>query len=162
MKRRLLLMLVCLGLAVHLSPAVTLGENEQPEGEVPTFSNKDLDKYKTPYDNAPQNNMPVDRGAEKIEKTALRDQREREYWCKRAAPYNRKIAKAQAEVKEAQDELAADKDSGRHAVSKSRTLNKRLEKAEKRLKDAERDLSDLGDEAYRKGIPPGWLRCQSD
>jgi hypothetical protein len=30
------------------------------------------------------------------------------------------------------------------------------------LKAEEQELNDLENEAHRKGVPPGWLRCQFD
>jgi hypothetical protein len=40
------------------------------------------------------------------------------------------------------------------------TAQRNLESAKKRLKDADEQLSDVEAEAHRKGIKPGWLRCQ--
>jgi hypothetical protein len=97
-----------------------------------------------------------------------KERQQQEYWCKKATQYERKVEIAQDEVKETEKELSELKDAsfqGNSRKKKStekniRSTQKKLEGAKKRLKYAERDLSDLGDEAHRKDIPPGWLRCQ--
>ena len=45
---------------------------------------------------------------------------------------------------------------------KVNTLQSRLKKAKDHKSSTERDLKDIENEAHRKGIPPGWLRCQFD
>ena len=64
------------------------------------------------------------------------------------------------EINEKERELAEENAAGSARNKKTRTLNKALAKTRRRLKDAEGMLSDLADEAHRKGVPMGWLRCQ--
>ncbi len=139
-----------------LSPAVVIGDNESLHEESPTFSNKDLEKYKNSSDDAAESGMDIDKRGENIGRAEKREQREKEYWCKKASLYRKKIDKAEGEMKETEKDRAAAE--GRH----SRTAVKKLERTKRQLRDAKIDLRDLEDEAHRKGIPPGWLRCQSD
>jgi hypothetical protein len=156
MKRPSVLMLVFLGLSAALSPAVVFGGNASFHEEVPTFSNKDLDTYKSSSNDTSQSGIDVDRRGDSIKMAARKEQREKDYWCNRARAYRKKIDKAAGEITE------AGKDRGGAGRKQSKTAVKKLGREKKQLRDAEIDLRDLEDEAHRKGIPPGWLRCQSD
>ncbi len=156
MKRLPLLLPVFLYLFTTLSSAVVIGNNESLHEEAPTFSNKDLEKYKNSPDNSSESGMDIDRKGEDIGRAEKREQREKEYWCKKASVYRKKIDKAEGEMKETEKDRGAAE--GRH----SKTAMKKLGRAKGQLRDAKIDLRELEDEAHRKGIPPGWLRCQSD
>jgi FtsZ-interacting cell division protein ZipA len=129
------------------------------EQDIPTFSNKDLERYKSPSD---ETTVPA--AAQKVEKprkTRKDEQREKNYWCSRARSYQKKIDRAKEKVKEV-EQLASD-ESGGQAFTESRLkkpTRKKYEKAKKELKEAERELQYLEEDAHRKDIPPGWLRCQ--
>ena len=156
MKSLAFLLLVFLWPLTPLFPSVVLGNNESLHEDVPTFSNKDLDKYKSSSDDISQGGMDVDRRADSIKRAAKQEQHEKEYWCNRARAYRKKIDKAAGEITE------AGKDRGGAGRKQSKTAVKKLGREKRQLRDAEIDLRDLEDEAHRKGIPPGWLRCQSD
>jgi hypothetical protein len=127
--------------------------------DIPTFSNKDLERYKSPTDEAP---VPATRRTVAKRRTAGKDeQREKDYWCNRARAYQKKIDRARDKVKEV-EQLASD-ESGGLAFTESRLkkpTRRKYERAKKELKEAERELRYLEEDAHRKDIPPGWLRCQ--
>jgi hypothetical protein len=129
------------------------------EQDIPTFSNKDLERYKSPSDETP---VPATGQTVTKRRTAKKDdRREKNYWCSKAQTYQKKIDRARDKVKEV-EQLASD-ESGGLAFSESRLkkpTRKKYEKAEKELKGAERELQYLEEDAHRKDIPPGWLRCQ--
>jgi hypothetical protein len=127
--------------------------------DIPTFSNKDLERYKSPTDETP---APATRQTASKRRTARNDQqREKDYWCSRAQAYQKKIDRAQDKVKDV-EQLASD-ESGGQAFTESRLkkpTRRKYERAKKELKEAERELRYLEEDAHRKDIPPGWLRCQ--
>ena len=139
---------------------------EQKEGK--TFTNKDLETYKNPSDNptwAPKAEKKEDKN-DGLKK--LHEEFEREQWCKRATVLKRKIEKAQDEVEDKEEKVADLKKEHSGADSKRqpayakriKRFEKDLEKSHKKVKYAQKDLDDLEEEARRKGVLPGWLRCQ--
>ncbi len=99
---------------------------------------------------------------------AKKEKEDKEYWCKKAASHKKKIEKAQGEIAETEEKLTKLKDAAsRETGKKRRSLENDIKKTEKRLKEiegqrkeSERGLGRLEEEAHRKGVPPGWLRCQ--
>src|SRR6266498_3589216 len=72
------------------------GEDEK----APYFTNKDIEAYREPYDGR-TTDIKIDKAEDK--KEALREkkeQKEQGYWCRKASQYDRKIERAQDEVKE--------------------------------------------------------------
>lgn len=131
---------------------------------VPYFSNEDIEKYKSPSDNK-TTKIKTEAVETKKKAEKIKEQKEKEYWCKRATEYKKKIEKAREDVEETEKKLAEIEGNPLpDAKSKKalKQLNSKLKKSKKQLRNAERDLSDFEDEAHRKGIPPGWLRCQFD
>lgn len=130
------------------------------QNAVPYFSNQDIEQYKNPSDNKP-NKTELKR--EKAKKT--KEQEEKEYWCKKATEHRKKIEKAQADVKASEKKIAETEETDMQNIKKkkgSKQAKKDLSRAKKQLKEAENNLGELEDKAHRKGIPPGWLRCQFD
>lgn len=128
-----------------------------------SFSNKDLGPYESSEDRKPRELRPPEPKNSETRKAKaedFREQREKEYWCKKAAPQRRKIQQLNDEIREKEQDLAEDNAGAAVRHKKTRTLNKSLAKTRKRLKDAEEMFSELADEAHRKGVPMGWLRCQ--
>jgi phage-related minor tail protein len=127
--------------------------------DTPTFSNRDLERYKSPTDGTP---APATRRTAAKRRTARDDrQREKDYWCSKAQACQKKIDRARDKVKEV-EQLASD-ESGGLTFTESRLkkpTRRKYEKAKKDLKKAERELRYLEEDAHRKDIPPGWLRCQ--
>lgn len=140
---------------IGLFPVNALGEDNTGQKEVPVFTNQDIEKYKKSSDSKPPV-AKVDKTEEKRERSQeIKEEHEKEYWCKKATQYKRKIEKEQDEVSEIEKELSAD-----IGHKKKTALEKKLKNSRKKLKYAEKDLAELEDEAHRGKIPPGWLRCQ--
>ncbi len=130
-------------------------DNPSSQGETPYFSNKDLEQYKmSPGNKTPDvrvNGAGTKEGSkEKIER------KEREYWCKKATSYEKKIERGRSEISDMEKELSSEDPGRKNKIA----LGKKVAKTRKQVANLEKDLSDLEDEAHRKNIPPGWLRCQ--
>lgn len=144
---------------VLLPPVWAMGQNETAQKEPPVFTNQDIEKYKQPSDSK-FHPVKTDRTAEKKAKAEkIKEEQEKESWCKKANSYKKKIDKIKDEITEAEKELSEEKGVDL-SYKKKKEVQKRLHNARKHLKYAEKDLSELEDEAHRNGIPPGWLRCQ--
>ena len=128
-------------------------------GQPLSFSNKDLEPYENSGDRT-QSAEPKNSEFRKTKAEDSREEREKEYWCKKAAPQRKKIQQLKEEISEKERELTEENTGVAVKNRKTRTRDKALSKTRKRLKDAEGKFSDLADEAHRKGVPMGWLRCQ--
>jgi chromosome segregation ATPase len=137
---------------------------EPVEDKPRVFSNQDIEKYKGPSDAKATDTKTVfledGKDSVKDKKKRIAEEHEMEYWCKRASAYKKKIKKADEEVKETEQGIYEGGSNSFRSSKKTALRQKKLEKAKKRLRNAEGDLNDLEDEAHRKGVPPGWLRCQ--
>ncbi|MCL4476034.1 MAG: hypothetical protein M1508_07400 [Nitrospirae bacterium] len=143
---------------VLLFSVIAWGEDSTVQKEVPVFTNQDVEKYKNPSDSGPRT-VRTDRTAEIKEKAQkIKKEREKEYWCKKATQYRKKIEMANDDIAEAEKELSGE--SSVLSYKKKRVAQDKLNKAKRRLKYAEKDLAEIEEEARRKEIPPGWLRCQ--
>ncbi len=125
------------------------------QGDAPYYSNKDLDQYEMSSDKRNGDAKTIEKTKQKKAKVN-RENKEQEYWCKKATSYKRKIERGQDEISEMEKELSAEDLNRKKKV----TLEKKLRKLRKEVAYTEKDLSDLEDEAHRKNVPPGWLRCQ--
>ena len=151
---------------IPVSGGAGQGSSRPPQKEE-ILTNQDIEKYKKPSDGETQS--VINKKAESDNKTRkAEDRKEQEYWCKRAAYYKKKIEKAQDEVKKQDARLVELKeDASRELGKKRKALEKEIKKtrtklknAQKQLKDREKDIDRIENEAHKKGIPPGWLRCQ--
>lgn len=151
-----------------LACLVALSSFVYAEDDPPVLTNKDLKKYKKDTDSASRK-MPRVAKQPSSSKHSNRDLSSYEAWCKKGTKQRNKTDRAKADVEDAESTLDATKQkSGGYRIYKRKTeadsrqsaAEKALEQAKKRLKDAEIDLADLEAEAHRKGIKPGWLRCQ--
>jgi hypothetical protein len=140
-----------------LFPVTVSGDSgAAAQGDAPYFSDKDMEKYKMPSDNKSPD-AKVNRTATKAVKTQERkEQQDREYWCRKATVLKRKIEKGQDDISETEKELSAQDLKRKKRIA----LEKTLARSKKQVAYTEKDLADFDDEAHRKGIPPGWLRCQ--
>lgn len=132
------------------------------EAPPPSFSNADIEKYRSPSDN-----RPYEQGrAAPHEKTEgnkkVRGKEDPEYWCKRTTSAKKEIEKAGREVREQEEAISREESKTVRTARKMNTLQSRLKKAKDHLYSAESGLTDIEHEAHRKGIKPGWLRCQFD
>ncbi len=125
--------------------------------EVPYFTNEDIEKYRQPSDDRGSPEKPTGAEAKRESSAQLQKQKEAALWCRKSTSYRKLIAKDQEDVKDL--EASLDELNGAEG-KKKRNIEKKLEKAKKHLRNSERDLAELDDEAHRKGVPPGWLRCQ--
>lgn len=134
------------------------------QDEPRVFTNQDIEKYKSPSETKTMDTKTVlkeDREESgKDKKKRIMEEHEMEYWCKKASAYKKKIEKADEDVKEIEQEISEEASKSSRNSKKTALRQKKLEKAGKRFKDAEKDLADLEQEAHRKGVKPGWLRCQ--
>ena len=143
-------------LLAGLFPVSAPGKDNPAQEETPYFSNEDIERYKMPSDNRSQGSSATMTDDKEEKAREKKEHQESEGWCKKANSVRKRIEKAQDEISEAKKELS-EENVGR---KKAAALRKKLGKAEKLKEYAERDLSDLEEEAHRKDIPPGWLRCQ--
>ncbi len=144
---------------------------DTPEPQV--FSNKDLENYMLPtYDKTPgtatNNGFTSEEDDMKRRARKIQEQDEQEYWCKKASAYTKQIDNSKNNVKDSENALSELTNSLLSAGGRKRkSIEKEIKKTEqtlkmdkKRLREKEEDLAELEGEAHRKGIPPGWLRCQ--
>ena len=140
------------------------GEDKSAQGQPQLFTNQDIEKYKGPSEAKTTDTKTFLR--EDMEKVrndknqSIREDQEKEYWCKKASAYKKKIKKADDDVKETEGEIVQGSSKGSHGGKKTSQLQKKLEKSRKKVEYAEAGLGELEDEAHRKGVPPGWPRCQ--
>lgn len=132
-------------------------EVSPPSKEGTVLTNEDLEKYKKPSDYKGTVAKPAGAEAKRDAAAQLREQKEGEYWCRKANSLRKRIENYRDDVQELEKALDELKD---RKGKKRRSLETKLLKAKKHLTSSEGDLTALEDEAHRKGIPPGWLRCQ--
>ncbi len=157
MKRLFAVLPVLLIFVIVIYSASGYAEGNPSAADAPYFSNKDLDQYRKPSDGK----IPDARTGNKVETREERAkgkavQKEQEYWCKKATSYKRKIDMGKDKISEMEKELSSDTLNRK----KKGALEKKLNAMKKQVTYTEQDMSDLEDEAHRKDIPPGWLRCQ--
>jgi hypothetical protein len=116
--------------------------------DIPTFSNEDLERYKSPTDETPfqTTGWPV---------AKQRTQREKNYRCSWPQDYQKKIDSARDRVKDV--EKLSSNENGGQTFSESRLKKfpqKKYEKAKKDLKEAERELQYREEDAHTEEIPP--------
>lgn len=132
------------------------------------FSNRDIEKYRYPSDLSERQQADSRKEGKKDGIRKREEQQDKEYWCRKATHYRKKLEKAQEEVRKQEERLEELKDSAsqelggkRKALEKEvKNTQKKLRTARKGVEDGRRDMDRLEDEAHRKGVPPGWLRCQ--
>ncbi len=132
---------------------------EQP----PVYSNRDIEKYKLPSDSRPVEIKKRDaREERKMDARAAKDNLERERWCKRTTAQKKKTEKAQYDVQTTEKAIRREEEKDFRGTKKSKQLRDRLAQEKRKLTVEEGALNDIENEAHRKGVPPGWLRCQVD
>jgi len=133
------------------------------EEQPPFYSNRDIEKYKLPSDSRPAEIKKRDtREERKMDAREAKDNLERERWCKRTTAQKKKIEKAQYDVQTTENGLRREEKKDFHGTKKSKQLRDRLAQEKRKLAIEEGALNDIENEAHRKGVPPGWLRCQVD
>lgn len=150
------LFILLLVVSIGLFSGSAFGEDKK---EAPLYTNQDIEKYKKPSDSKSRV-VRTDKAEGKKEKSQKsKEELEKEYWCKTATSYKKKIEKIKDEIAEAEKELSGES-SMSLSYKKKETIQNKITKSKKQLRYAEKDLNGLEDEAHRKEVPPGWLRCQ--
>jgi hypothetical protein len=120
------------------------------------YSNEDLEKYETPGNTA---GKPAPNVSDK-EKSRDGETQERENWCSQGTALNRTISEAKKEIDVILDKFPEKKGEDIDTMELSDgVLQERLNMNRRKLREAESALRDLEEQAYRKGVPPGWVRC---
>jgi hypothetical protein len=153
---------LCLIMLPLVSPSVSHAA-EHPAA----YSDRDLDKYRNPADGTPST-VPAP-SKHTSQKKAGSDSKEKEYWCKAATKQAKVVEKAKDRVQSAESAVAKRQDGANHKPPSDRKAQKRLADAQKKLAKEQKKcaqeeaaLSALENRAHRKGIPPGWLKCNFD
>ena len=131
---------------------------EQP----PVYSNSDIEKFRLPSDSHTDSPKKEIKDERKTDVHTTKNNIEGERWCKRTAAQKNKIEKAEYEVQEAEKRLTQEEEKPLHSSKKIKQLQDKLRLAKRKLAGEEKKLTDIENEAHRKGVPPGWLRCQVD
>ena len=151
---------------LSLSIVILLSSSMPAETNPPLLTNDDLIKYKKDSDNAPYMHNP----RQSYTPTEVsRNQAAYEPWCDVGTKYRNRVDRAKKEVDEAEEKLRIEKHEYEvYKMYKGKlgrpssyiSAENRLSYAKKNLATAELDLSELESQAHRKGVKPGWLRCQ--
>lgn len=137
------------------------GAAEQPR----SFTDSDLQKYRNPSDGS-QSATSIPKESASGKKTA--DRQEKEYWCREGMKHAKIVEKAQSRVNASEAAVAkkreaADRKPGdKKAAKQLSDEQKRLAKDQKALAKEEAELTSFENQAHRKGIPPGWLKCNME
>ena len=148
--------------AVLIASAAILSALAAAEEQVPYYSGRDTEKYRSSADAQPSGTQKIRREERKKDNRMAKDRKEQDRWCGEATARKKKIEKAREAVREAERDIAREKEKSFHTDKEKNKLRDRLDRAKARLKSEEQELNDLENEAHRKGVPPGWLRCQFD
>lgn len=137
-------------------------------GDPQLYTNEDLERYERQYQSEKEFTAQSKKDG-KLRKASgrVRHVDQQEYWCKRGTAAQEKLDQAKEKVVKAEEYCAEMRSktfwrrgAQRKVAASERKLEKALEKAKENLQAAERTYRKTDDEAHRKGIPPGWLRCQ--
>ncbi len=139
----------------------------------PVFSDHDLEKYEKLQDIQTEQSAPEsdyekrqrinkeERQRAMEEKRRIGEEKQKERWCNRGNKIRLKIEKLRGNVQDREREIAGMSAFTSREMARKEKAQKNLERGYKRrLKEAEQTLTDAENEAYRKGIPMGWPRCQ--
>ena len=158
-----IVLLIIISVTTFTAFTVSSSYGADPSPQPLSFSNKDLELYENSADHTTRGAQSPELKGPEVQKTKAEDtraQKEKEHWCRKATPQRKKIQRLREEIGEKEQGLAEENPRGFTQNKKARSLNKELAKVRKRLKEAEENFGDLESEAHRKGVPPGWLRCQ--
>jgi hypothetical protein len=85
----------------------------------------------------------------------------KEYWCGQGSLYSGRIEEAKKEIGAILDKFPEKKNENPDKVELPDGVQQmQLNSSRTKLKQAEEDLSQLEEDAKRRGVPPGWIRCQ--
>lgn len=132
----------------------------------PSYTDRDLNPFRNPADSRSTTAPAPSRSVAK--KAADSDGKEKESWCLAGTRHAKKIDLAKERVQSAdtlvakRQEEADRKPSDAKARKRLVDAQKKQVKEQKKLAQEEAALSTLENRAHRKGIPPGWLKCNFD
>ncbi|MBI5849007.1 MAG: hypothetical protein HZB31_13865 [Nitrospirae bacterium] len=132
-----------------------------------SFSNKDLERYKTKSDSGQGADYDSSKqGSETNFSRETSGDSDKDYWCRQGQQARSEISTANRNAAAAQEQY-----DDIHARFMTRNTKIRIQKGEvddaRRKQDeaieevdrAKKALEQLESEAFRNGIPPGWLNC---
>ena len=126
------------------------------------YTNDDLYR-KSPADIRDSERRPqTETKTNKSHKSAGSSDAVKENWCKKATGLQNRVDSARKDLETAKKKKqdAETVNSRKKRAQYVAAAEKKVAHAQKALDNAEKKLSDLEQEAHRKGVPPGWLRCQ--
>ncbi len=137
------------------------------------FSDQDLERYEKSEDVQTEAAVPgneygkmqrinrEERERVVEENKRISEEKQKDHWCNRGNKIRRKIERLKLNVQDREREIAGMNAITFREMARKEKAQKDLERGYKRrLKEAEQTLTDAENEAYRKGIPMGWPRCQ--
>jgi type IV secretory pathway VirB10-like protein len=137
------------------------------ENKAHVFTNEDLKRHRQTETRASVNNSPSKESATEKKRHSIKTSGDsgKDKWCKNGTHYQNRVDAAKAaikgaEAKRAEAETKADRNKTAKRKAAAAVSDASVRKAKNNLERAEKQLSDLEQDAHRKGIPPGWLRCQ--
>ena len=140
-----------------LNPQVRAGDSQ-------VYTNEDLEPYVRQYESEDKFTRPSEKDGKHGKASGrVRHVDQQEYWCKRGTAAQEKVDRAKEKVVKAEEycaEMRSKKFWRGGSQGKVAASERKLEKAKEDLRSAEQSYRKTDDEAHRKGIPPGWLRCQ--
>ena len=123
------------------------------------YTNEDLEKIGTPK-KAGETAPSVSDEISNEKKSEAGEIQDKEYWCRQGTALNRTISDIKLEIDQIIDNFP---DKKGQDINKIELPNpgsqERLNARRLRLREAEGALSDLEDEARRKGVPSGSIQC---
>jgi hypothetical protein len=123
------------------------------------YTNEDLEKVGTPQ-KAEETSPNVSDEISNEKKNEAGETQDKEYWCRQGTSINRTISAIKMEIDEVINEYPDKKGQDINNIELPNPgSQERLNERKLRLREAEGALSDLEDEARRKGVPSGWLKC---
>jgi hypothetical protein len=137
------------------------------EDRAPVFTNEDLKKQNRPGDGDSGITPKASETSKEMKPASKKPSGDagKERWCRKATGLRGRIDSAKAHLS-AEEKKRADAEAGIPIRSSKKFTPKKepsaagVRKARIKLESAEKDLSRLEQEAHRRNIPPGWLRCQ--
>ncbi len=162
MKHEAFRCLLCL--MIFFASPLVVSAAEQPR----SYTDSDLQKYRNPADsNRNAVSSPREKAASGRNLSDRQDQ-EKASWCKEGTKRSRMVEQAKHRVSTSEAAVAkkqeeADRKPGdRNAAKRLSDARKKLAKDQEALAREDAELASLETRAYRKGVPPGWLKCNTE
>jgi hypothetical protein len=132
-------------------------------GSASAFTDEDLEKYKS-HDVEIQKDTEINLNQDTSpSQRPVNETAEAESWCDRMTKAKDRLRRAALAAVDSGSTAAGIQGTyGRKYIGGTAVVDSRIEynKAKDELRAAEDDVKNIEEEAQRKNIPPGWLRCQ--